>query len=48
MHWLLVYEVGDDYLERRAPFRGQHLDQARAAFDRGELVLAGALATADP
>ena len=44
MHWLLQYDLVDDYLERRAPLRPEHLDLARAAVDRGELVMAGALA----
>jgi uncharacterized protein YciI len=44
MHYLLFYEVVDDYVERRAAFRAQHLALARAAHERGELVLAGALA----
>lgn len=43
-HWLLLYELADDYLERRAPLREAHLTLAREAHDRGELVLAGALA----
>ena len=44
MHYLLFYEAGPDYAERRAPFRGAHLDHARAAVARGELVLGGAYA----
>ncbi len=44
MHYLLFYEVGEDYLPRRAEFRNQHLDLAWKASDRGELVLGGALA----
>jgi uncharacterized protein YciI len=44
MHYLLFYDVVDDYLERRAPLRGLHLRHARAAQERGELILAGALA----
>lgn len=44
MHYLLFYEVGDDYLARRAEFRDAHLDLAWKASERGELVLAGALA----
>jgi len=44
MHWLLTYELVDDYLERRAPLRAEHLELAEAAHQRGELVLAGALA----
>lgn len=44
MHWLLRYDVTDDYVERRVPYRADHLAHARAAHDRGELLLAGALA----
>jgi uncharacterized protein YciI len=44
MFWLLFYDVADDYTERRTPFRDAHLALARAAHDRGELLLAGALA----
>lgn len=44
MHYLLFYDVVDDYLERRAAFRDVHLDHARRAVQRGELVLGGALA----
>lgn len=44
MHYLLVYEVRDDYAEKRAQFRELHLKYARASFDRGELLLGGAMA----
>jgi len=44
MHYLLFYEVGDDYLTRRAEFRDAHLRKAWEASGRGELVLGGALA----
>jgi uncharacterized protein YciI len=44
VHYLLMYELADDYLERRAGFRSEHLKCAREAQERGELVLAGALA----
>ena len=44
MHYLLFYEVDDDYVARRAQFRNVHLAKAWAASDRGELVLGGALA----
>jgi len=44
MHTLLFYDVADDYLEKRAAFRALHLEHARRAHERGELVLAGALA----
>ena len=44
MHYLLIYEVVDDYITRRAPLRGAHIGHARAAAERGELVLGGAFA----
>jgi uncharacterized protein YciI len=44
VHYLLFYEVGDDYLSKRAPFRELHLEKAWEAKERGELVLAGAFA----
>jgi uncharacterized protein YciI len=44
MHYLLMYEVVDDYVERRAPFRREHITLAREAVARGDLVLGGALA----
>jgi uncharacterized protein len=44
MRWVLIYELVDDYLERRAALRADHLERASAAHERGELLLAGALA----
>jgi uncharacterized protein len=44
MHYLLFYDVADDYLTRRGAFRAAHLENAWQAHARGELVLAGALA----
>ena len=44
MHYLLIYDVVDDYVTRRVPLRGAHIGHARASADRGELVLAGAFA----
>lgn len=44
MHYLLMYDVADDYVERRTTFRAAHLELARQAVERGELVLGGALA----
>ena len=42
-HYLLLYEVGSDYVEKRAAFRSIHLQKAWQAHERGELVLGGAL-----
>ena len=44
MHYLLFYEVTDDYPTRRSQFRSEHLKKAWSASQRGELVLGGALA----
>lgn len=43
-HFLLLYDLADDYLDRRPAFRGLHLELASRAQERGELVLGGALA----
>ncbi len=42
-HYLLFYDLSEDYLERRTAFRAAHLEKAWRAQQRGELVLAGAL-----
>jgi uncharacterized protein YciI len=44
VHYLLFYDTVGDYLERRKPFRAAHLQYAREAVARGELVLGGAFA----
>ena len=44
MHFLLTYELAPDYLERRGVFRAEHLKLAWQAQERGEIVVAGALA----
>ena len=43
-HFLLFYEAGPDYLERRPQFRGEHLRRAWDAAEHGELIVAGAFA----
>jgi len=42
-HYVLLYEVVENFVERRAPHREAHLKLVRTATDRGELILAGAL-----
>jgi len=42
-YFLMSYELVDDYITRRAPYRKEHLRLAREAEGRGDLVLAGAL-----
>ena len=43
-YFALFYDVVDDFVARRAPFRAEHLRLAREAHNRGDIVLAGALA----
>src|SRR4029077_17683265 len=42
-YYALMYELVDDMVNRRVPFREEHLRLARESRERGELVLAGAL-----
>ena len=42
MYYLLLYDVVDDFIARRAPFRDAHLKLVRDAHERGELLMAGA------
>jgi uncharacterized protein YciI len=44
MHYLLMYDVADDYIDRRGTFRETHLKKAWESHARGELILGGALA----
>lgn len=41
--YVLFYEYVENIVERRAPFREQHLEHARAAKADGKLVMGGAL-----
>lgn len=42
-YFALTYDVVDDYLERRAPLRAEHLRLATEFVESGSLVLAGLL-----
>jgi uncharacterized protein len=42
-HFMLIYDLSADYLERRADYRAEHLGMAWAASEAGHLVLGGAL-----
>ena len=42
--YALFYDVVGDFIARRGAYRSEHLRLAREAHERGELVLAGALA----
>ncbi len=44
MYYILFYKTVDNYVERRKPYREEHLKYANASHDNGALFLAGALA----
>jgi uncharacterized protein YciI len=44
MYYILFYKTVDNYIEKRAPFREEHLKLATAAHKSGALQMAGALA----
>lgn len=44
MYYILFYQTVENYVERRIPFREEHLSLARKAFQNGSLILGGALA----
>jgi uncharacterized protein YciI len=44
MYYLLFYQTVENYVQRRAPYRNQHLAYATEALERGGLVMGGALA----
>jgi len=43
-YYALIYDFVEDYMERRAQFREEHLSMARQLNERGELLLGGAFA----
>lgn len=43
MHYLLIYNLAPDYLERRGEFRNEHLELAWESHKIQKLVLGGAL-----
>src|SRR5262249_29993294 len=42
MYFILLYEIVDNFVTRRAPFRPEHLKLLEEAHRRGELLMAGA------
>lgn len=44
MYYILFYKTVDNYVERRKPFRDEHLKLAMEAYNNGSIVMAGALA----
>jgi uncharacterized protein YciI len=43
-HYLLIYDLVNDYAARRGPLRRGHISHAQPFVERGELLLGGALA----
>ena len=42
-YFALMYDVVDDFANKRMPFRPAHFKEVRESNDRGELIMAGAL-----
>jgi uncharacterized protein YciI len=42
-YFVLFYDAGNNYAERRRPFREAHLKLVQEAYERGEILMAGAL-----
>jgi uncharacterized protein YciI len=43
MHFVLLYDVVDDMVTKRAPYREEHLKLIRDGHSKGEIVMAGAV-----
>lgn len=43
MYYVLFYKTVENYIEKRTPFRAEHLRLAEAARQDGRLIMAGAL-----
>ena len=43
MYYILLYTTVDNYVERRKPFREEHLSLAQQAYQNGSLIMGGAL-----
>jgi uncharacterized protein YciI len=44
MYYILFYDVVEDFVEKRQPYREAHFSHIKPYVDRGEVRLAGALA----
>jgi len=43
MYYILFYKTVENYVDKRAQYREEHLADANAAYERGDLVMAGGL-----
>ena len=44
MYFILFYKTVDNYIEKRIPYREEHLAYALRSHEKGELYIAGAFA----
>ncbi len=42
-YYVLTYTTVKDYLERRTPYREEHINLAKVYYNEGKLILGGAL-----
>ena len=43
MYYILFYKTVDNFIEKRTPYREEHLDHVKSAYERGDLFMGGAL-----
>lgn len=44
MYYILFYKTVDHYVEKRIPFRNEHLTLVQKTFNEGKIIMAGAMA----
>jgi uncharacterized protein len=44
MYYILFYKTVENYIEKRTPFREEHLGLVSKTYKNGDLIMAGALA----
>ena len=43
-YYILFYKTIEGYVEKRAPYRSEHLKLAKEAHEKGDIIMAGAFA----
>jgi len=43
MYYILLYTTVDNYIQKRTPYREEHLSLAQQAYQNGSLIMGGAL-----
>ena len=44
MHYVLIYDVVDGFIEKRQPYRPEHLEHVSKAYQDSAMIMGGALA----